>query len=112
MSHVVLVVVVLDLLGSLKSKYPFGIFSFFLVSSVPAEPIPVIKRWIFVLIFSKTSLVEVGACSPPYNADPRIHLNGPFVSNRKLHKLLQTTRLKAVEVSLGNWHKAFKSSPF
>lgn len=37
-------------------------------------------------------------CSPPDHLDPRTHLNGPFISIRKVQKHQDLARIRALEV--------------
>ena len=42
--------------------------------------------------------MDLVGCSPPVQIDPRTHLNGPFVSLRKVQKHQETGRLQSLEV--------------
>ena len=55
--------------------------------------------FICYFIHSVRSVAEVG-CAPPYDIDPRTHLNGPYVSLRKVQKFQESGRLEALEVRI------------
>ena len=51
------------------------------------------------ILCSAQSVKEAG-CAPPMEIDPRTHLNGPFISIRKVQKQQELCRLQALEVRL------------
>ncbi|CAL8072650.1 unnamed protein product [Orchesella dallaii] len=46
-------------------------------------------------IFNKSR--ELVTCSPPAHLDPRTHLNGPFISIRKVQKHQDLARIQSLE---------------